>query len=50
MDVSLIGPVIGPVKAQGAQWECRYIPVQAQGDQLDCTVSGDEPGVQQDHQ
>jgi len=26
---------------------CKYIPVKAQGDRLDCTVSRDEPGVQQ---
>jgi len=36
----------GLVNAQGAQRGCRYIPVNAHGDQLDCTVSGDEPGVQ----
>jgi len=23
------------LNAQGAQWDCRYIPVNAQGDQLD---------------
>jgi len=44
VDVSLTGPV----NAQGTQWSCGYIPVNAQGDQLDCTVTGDEPGVQQD--
>ena len=44
MGVSLTGPA----NAHGAQWSCRYIPVNAQGDQLDCTVSRDEPGVQRD--
>ena len=44
MGVSLTGPV----NAQRAQWGCRYIPVNAQGDQLDCTVSGGKPGVQWD--
>ena len=44
MGVSLTGPV----NAQGAQWGCRYNPVDAQGDQLDYTVSGCKPGVQRD--
>ena len=44
MGVSLTGPV----NAQGTQWSCGYIPMNAQGDRLDCTVTGDEPGVQQD--
>ena len=36
------------MNAQGAQWDCRCIPVNVQGDQWDCTVSGDGPGVQWD--
>jgi len=36
------------VNSQRAQWDCRCISVVVQGDQWDCTVSGDEPGVQQD--
>jgi len=38
----------GPVNSQGAQWGCRYIPINVKGDQLDCTDSGDEPGVHWD--
>jgi len=36
------------VNTQGAQRDCRCIPANARGDQRDCTVSGDEPGVQWD--
>ena len=38
--------LLGSVNAQGAQWGCRYIPVNAQEDQLDCIVSGGKAGVQ----
>ena len=38
----------GSVNAHRAQWGCRYIPVNAKGEQMDCTVSGDKPGFQQD--
>jgi len=34
------------VNAQGTQWDCKYIPVNAQGEQRGCIVSGDGPGVQ----
>ena len=36
------------MNTQGAQWDCRCIPVNAQRDQRNGTVSGDEPGVQRD--
>jgi len=36
------------VNAQGAQWDCKCIPVNAQGDQSGCIVSGDGPKVQRD--
>ena len=36
------------MNTQGTQWDCRCIPVNAQGDQRNCTVSGDESGVQRD--
>jgi len=36
------------VNTEGAQSDCRCIPVNAQGAQWGCTVSGDGLGVQQD--
>ena len=40
--------LLGSVHAQGAQWSFRCISVNAQGDQLDCIVSGGKAGVQRD--